>query len=176
MRAHRPHHRSLAARVGIQSRSPAQPHEREEVPSTRLSGRGPRPPAQARAASRARTGRTRGGPTHLAGRSEEHQHAGLPRGGPLRPVWKCRLGRYRPRDAVQPMRNRSPRVCSMRVLRSRKSVRVHAADSRPHHAEKHTEQLHILLATDYGRASDDHAPDGQRAKGLRRSVQVLVER
>jgi hypothetical protein len=134
---------------GIQSRSLLQPDERQEVPSTRLSGRRPRSTVGAQTSTaRARTGRPCGSAPNLAGWPSQHQHAGLPRGRSLCAMRHGRLGRGRPRQPVSALCGGPPRVLTVHVLRPRQPLRVHATDSCPCHTKEREEFVHVLHGQD----------------------------
>jgi hypothetical protein len=153
--------------AGIQSRSLPQTDERQEVPSTRLSGRRPGSTGSSKAStSRARTGCAGGGAPYLAGWAPQYQHAGLPRGRSLCAVWNRRLERRQPRQPLPALRCGSPRMLAVHVLRPGQPLRVHAADSGAYHPEERQELVHAIFRPYHGRAGNHRTALRQCAKGV----------
>ena len=133
--------------------------ERPEVPAARLPGRRPRAVRRSRRRRKPhRTGRTRWSPPHLAGRPEDHQHAGLPRGRPLLAVRQPGVVGHRHRDALPALRHGPPRVLAVRLVRSGQPVRVHGSGADRRVSPKNTRNTCTLFcAADDGRARNDDA-------------------
>ena len=133
-----------------------------------------RPAAPKAAASRARTGCARGSPPYLAGRPEEHQHAGLPRGRSLRAVRHRGVGATSGSTAAA----RAAVPTSTRARSARHSIpgsRFECMQPIPARItpKNASNSLHVLLAAHDRRARNHDAAHRRRAKGVRRPVQVL---
>ena len=113
-----------------------------------------------------------------AARAEDLQHAWFPGGCPLRPLRQRADGRGRLESGrgLRPVRLRTARLRPVRAFRHRRAVRVSAADPVACVAQGRPEQLHLLRATQHGRARDQVRRPHERAESVRRPVQVETGR
>ena len=109
-----------------------------------------------------------------AARAEDLQYAWFSGGRPLRPLRQRADGRGRLESGrgLRPVRLRAARLRPVRALRHRRPVRVSAADPVACVAQGRPEQLHLLRATQHGRARDQVRRPHERAESVRRPVQV----
>ena len=71
--------------------------------------------------------------------------------GPLRAVWQSGKHRDRIAKSLQQVRRRPSRLHPLHVVRRRRSLRVHAADSRPHRPKGRQERVCAVFAARDGR-------------------------
>ena len=165
----------LQPRAGIQSARRPQLNERQEVPPARLPGRRPRPrAATAAAAPRAGTGCPRRRPPNFAGRPA--RTSTCPGSGTWCAAPSAGTWRRRTSGSTAAARGAAPTCTRARsACRSIPGSRFEcmAADPGARLAQERPQHLHALLAAHDRRARNDNPAQQRRAKGVRRSVQVL---